>query len=67
MMKHFLKSKFSLTALLLMVTPLLSTQALAHGGHLSNDSVHGFLHVEHIIALLAIGLAIYLLQEFRGK
>lgn len=66
-MKEFLTSKFSLTALLLIVTPLFSTQALAHGGHLSNDSVHGFLHVEHIIALLAIGLVIYLVKEFRGK
>lgn len=71
-MKKFLtnkkmSSKFLLAVLSLIVTPLVSTTAVAHTGHLSNDFVHGFLHIEHIIALLAIGLAVYLVKEFRGK
>ena len=39
-------AKLSLTALL-----LASTSALAHTGHLANDSVHALLHSEHIIAV----------------
>jgi hydrogenase/urease accessory protein HupE len=66
-MKSLLDSKFSLAILLLIVTPLVSTPALAHPGHMSNDLLHGFLHVEHIIVLLAIGLAVYLVKQFRGK
>ena len=55
-------AKCSLTALL-----LASTSALAHTGHLANDSVHGFLHSEHIIALVAIGLTAYLVAVLRRK
>jgi hydrogenase/urease accessory protein HupE len=66
-MKSLLTSKYKLAILSLILTPLLSTPALAHPGHLSNDAVHGFLHVEHIIALLAIGMAVYLVKAFRGK
>ena len=56
-MKKLLLSKLSL-ALLLPV----SSSALAHTGHLSNESVHGFLHVEHIIMLAAAGLIVYLIK-----
>jgi ribose/xylose/arabinose/galactoside ABC-type transport system permease subunit len=66
-MKSLLASKFSLATLLLMILSLLSTPVLAHPGHLSNDSLHSFLHVEHIIALLAIGLAVFLVKQLRGK
>lgn len=67
MMKKRLNTKLSLATFSFMLTPLVSTSALAHSGHLSNDSVHGMLHIEHIVALLAIGLAVYLIKEFRGK
>jgi len=66
-MKSLLTSKYKLAILSLLLTPLFSAPALAHPGHLSNDAVHGFLHVEHIIALLAIGMAVYLVRVFRGK
>jgi hydrogenase/urease accessory protein HupE len=66
-MKRLLTSKYKLAILSLLLTPLVSMPVLAHPGHLSNDAVHGFLHVEHIVALLAIGMAVYLVKSFRGK
>jgi hypothetical protein len=66
-MKNLLASKFSLATLLLMITPLVSTPVLAHPGHLTDESVHGFLHIEHIIALLVIGIAVLLIRQLRGK
>jgi hypothetical protein len=32
--------------------------AMAHPGHLSNEAVHGLLHVEHIIPLASIAALI---------
>ena len=61
-MKKLLVSKLSLTLLL-----SVSTSALAHTGHLSNESVHGFLHVEHIIMLAAAGLLVYLIKVSNNK
>ncbi len=61
-MKRSLLAKLSL-----MISSLVSTSALAHTGHLANDSVHGFLHSEHIIALVAIGLTAYLVAVLRRK
>ena len=61
-MKKLLVSKLSLTLLL----PV-STSALAHTGHLSNESVHGFLHVEHIIMLAAAGLLVSLIKVLNNK
>jgi hypothetical protein len=52
----------------LLVTSLLApASALAHTGHLSNESVHGFLHIEHIIMLAAAGLIIYLVKALSNK
>lgn len=67
MMKNLFTSKLTLTALFFTLASLVSAPAFAHGGHLANDSVHGFLHVEHIVALLAAGLAVFLVKQFRGK
>ena len=61
-MKKLLISTLSLTLLL-----LVSTSAIAHTGHLSNESVHGLLHVEHIIMLAAAGLIIYLIKVSSNK
>ena len=61
-MKRSLLAKLSL-----MLSSLVSTSVLAHTGHLANDSVHGFLHSEHIIALVAIGLTAYLVDVLRRK
>ena len=73
MMKKLLASKgylakSLLTALALPIaTALFPAAALAHTGHLANDSVHGFLPVEHIIAIAAIGLITYLVSVIRRK
>ncbi|MDT8453207.1 MAG: hypothetical protein RQ936_10775 [Gammaproteobacteria bacterium] len=48
-MKHSLTAFFSLVALLLN-----SSTALAHTGHLHNQTVHGFLHAEHLLVLAAL-------------
>ena len=61
-MKKLQLSKFLLTLLL-----LVSTSALAHTGHLANESVHGFLHVEHIIMLAAAGLIVYFIKVLNNK
>ena len=50
-----------------MLSSLVSTSVFAHTGHLANDSVHGWLHSEHIIALVAIGLSAYLVSVLRRK
>ena len=45
-----------------LLTTLASPAAFAHTGHVVNESVHGLLHVEHIVALAAAGviaLAVY--------
>jgi hypothetical protein len=63
MMKKSLIFKLLPVALL----SLNSTSVLAHSGHLSNATVHGLLHAEHIIALVAAGIIAYLAFAFRGK
>ena len=42
---------------------LMPTSLLAHAGHLTNESVHSFLHIEHIVAIVAIALIIYLVKS----
>lgn len=61
-MKKLLVSNLSLALLL-----LVSTSALAHTGHLSNEPVHSFLHVEHIIILAAFALIIYVFKTINKK
>ena len=61
-MKKLLDSKISLTVL-----SLASTSASAHTAHLPDEAVHGFLHVEHIIVITAIGLISYVVSVLRKK
>jgi hypothetical protein len=61
-MKKVLFSKLLLTLLL-----LVSTSALAHTGHLSNEPVHGLLHIEHIILLIAAALIVFVLKAINKK
>ncbi len=56
-MKRSLLAKSSL-----MLSSLVSTSVFAHTGHLANESVHGWLHVEHIVAIVTIGLVIYTIK-----
>ncbi|MBE9560068.1 MAG: hypothetical protein IMF15_04725 [Proteobacteria bacterium] len=44
-----------LILLLFTVTP---TMVFAHAGHGMEEQVHGFVHVEHLLALLAIAAVI---------
>ena len=60
MMKKLLT--FKLLTILLALT---STAALAHSGHLANESVHGMLHIEHIITLAVAGIIAYLAYRSR--
>lgn len=62
MMKRLLTSKLLPVAL-----SLTSTSVLAHTGHMSNEAVHGLLHVEHIIALVAAAAIAFLAYSFRDK
>jgi hypothetical protein len=57
-----------LTNLLLTIfSVLISTSALAHTGHLTVDSVHSFIHVEHIVLLVMVGLVALSLYVSRNK
>ncbi len=62
MMKKLMTSKLFPVAL-----SLSSTSVLAHTGHLSNETIHGLLHVEHIIALVAVGVIAFLAYTLRDK
>ena len=53
--------------LLTTILSLTSTSVLAHPGHLTNDSVHSFLHTEHIVMLAAVGLIAYFIKTFNNK
>ncbi len=53
--------------LLMMILPLVSTSILAHPGHLSAEATHGFLHVEHIVALAALGIIAFVVALLRDK
>ena len=53
--------------LLLLTLFSVSTSVLAHPGHVANDNVHGFLHVEHIIMVAVAGLTVYLIKVFNDK
>ena len=61
-MKKLLNSRLSLTVL-----SLVSSSASAHTGHLPDEAIHGFLHVEHIIVITAIGLISYVICVLRKK
>ncbi|HEB82851.1 MAG TPA: hypothetical protein ENJ11_08305 [Gammaproteobacteria bacterium] len=52
--------KTLLTRLFAISLPLFSGYALAHPGHLPVESVHGFLHTEHIVALAALGVVAWI-------
>ena len=54
---------YLLPAILLLTTG----NVMAHSGHLSHESVHGFLHVEHIVILAAVGLVVFLLKILNDK
>lgn len=66
-MKKLFASKLCLTKLSLSALSLASTSAFAHTGHLANDTVHSLLHVEHIIAIAAIGLIAYFVNVLSKK
>ena len=61
-MKNLLTYVLSLMTLLLTLTP-----AFSHTGHLANDSVHGLLHVEHIVVLVTLAAAVYLVKLLGKK
>jgi hypothetical protein len=46
---------------------LTSTSVLAHGGHLPNESVHGLLHVEHIVGLIAFAVIVFTVTMWNKK
>ena len=64
-MKKIVMNKLWLLISALFLIPV--PAATAHTGHLTEDSMHSFLHTEHIIMFLLIGLVIYTLNIFRDK
>jgi len=49
---------------LITLTPLIAS---AHTGHLPNESAHGFLHAEHLIIIISIGLIAFTIDYVRRK
>ena len=60
-------NKLLTVKLSLIIFSLISTTAFAHSGHLANDGIHSFLHVEHIAVITAIGLITYFAYVIRNK
>lgn len=59
--------KTLISKLLAVVSPLVSTTALAHTGHLADESVHGLLHIEHIIGLIVFAFVAYMVVSRNSK
>ena len=58
--------RFKQLSALTLLTGLMSPAAIAHPGHLANESVHSMLHSEHVVLLVASGIvaiAIYVLRN----
>ena len=53
--------------ILLLISALGSPAVMAHAGHVADESVHGVLHLEHLIILLAIGVAVFLVKRMSRK
>jgi len=51
----------------ILTTVLFSTSAIAHTGHMANESWHSFLHVEHIIALVSMGIVAVAIKKLLNK
>jgi len=53
---------------LVIISMLLSSaSAVAHSGHVMDESVHGSLHSEHIVMLVAVAVIAYLVKNFLRK
>lgn len=53
--------------ILILMTVLFSSSAMAHSGHIPNESVHSLLHIEHIVALVTIGIVAVVVKKLRHK
>ncbi len=53
--------------LLTLILSLTSASALAHSGHLPDESVHGLLHIEHIIGLIVFAFVAYMVANWNNK
>ena len=51
----------------LAILALNPTTALAHTGHPHNETVHGFLHAEHLLVLAALGIVMVIVKVFVKK
>ena len=61
-----LSKRFKLLSALTILSGPLSPAAYAHPGHETAGMLHGVLHTEHLLILLAIGVAIairYFIKE----
>ena len=62
---HITKSTRSKALALLSI--LASPAAFAHTGHGINESVHGLLHAEHVVAIAAAGIIALAALSMRDK
>jgi len=52
---------------LILTSVLFSTSAIAHTGHMTNESWHSFLHIEHIVALVSMGIVAVAVKKLLNK
>lgn len=60
-------NKLTTKLLLASALSLLSATALAHPGHSLDESTHSFLHSEHIVVMVALGVAVFIAKAFVKK
>jgi hypothetical protein len=62
-----LAKAFKQLSVLTLFTSLGSTAVHAHPGHVAGETLHGLLHIEHIIPLVAAGAIALAVYTLRGK
>ena len=50
-----------------LLSALCTPSAFAHPGHTAGELLHGLLHVEHIVALIAAGAVAFAAYAFRNR
>ena len=53
--------------MLLAISALSSSAVMAHAGHAANESLHGAIHLEHIVTLVAIGVVVFMIKQMSKK
>ncbi len=59
--------KFLTGIIVVAMSAFSSSAVMAHAAHVAGESLHGPLHLEHVLGLLVIGVAALLMKIIRSK